>query len=211
MMMQTALGGSVFEAKWSIRSRRLGPQPQRLPRTRRTYPEYPYLSQCPLSPTPPVSMSAYFWNQHDRGAKPDAATQRAELMLVTSPGTFRGKRDVSAVGKGFPSVVNTQICTITQADGVFTLQNTGPVAGHEVSQLYLSFPVAYGQPPKILRGFARTFLEPGERRKVSVGLRVKDVSVWDVVGQEWVRVKGEVGVFVGASSRDLRLSGVMRV
>ncbi|KAJ7629867.1 hypothetical protein B0H17DRAFT_1218015 [Mycena rosella] len=46
------------------------------------------------------------------------------------------------------------------------MQNTGGVAGHEVSQLYLDFPAAYAELPKLLRGFARTLLNRGQRQTV---------------------------------------------
>ncbi|KAF7290169.1 Fn3-like domain-containing protein [Mycena indigotica] len=93
----------------------------------------------------------------------------------------------------------------------FTLKNTGRVAGAEVAQLYLTFPAAYNEPPRLLRGFSRVFLGAGQSKGVSIPLRVKDLSVWDVVAQKWVLVKGEVGVAVGASSRDIRLTGKMQL
>ncbi|KAJ7833847.1 glycoside hydrolase superfamily [Mycena olivaceomarginata] len=89
----------------------------------------------------------------------------------------------------------------------FRVQNTGHVAGSEVSQLYLSFPEGYGEPPKVLRGFARTLLQRGQSKTVTIPLRVKDVSVWDVVSQKWVVPKGTFTVQVGGSSRVLPLTG----
>ena len=40
-------------------------------------------------------------------------------------------------------------------------------------------------------------------------LRKKDVSVWDVVTQQWVVPSGEFTVQVGASSRDIRMTGTV--
>ncbi|KAJ7820192.1 hypothetical protein B0H13DRAFT_2377972 [Mycena leptocephala] len=59
----------------------------------------------------------------------------------------------------------------------FHVQNTGSLAGNEVSQLYLGFPAGDGEPPKVLRGFARTFLGRGQSQTVTIPLRLKDVRV----------------------------------
>jgi beta-glucosidase len=76
--------------------------------------------------------------------------------------------------------------------------------------VYLGFPDAYDQPPKILRGFARTLLSAGQSKSVSIPIRQKDVSVWDVVKQEWVQVTGTVKVYVGSSSRAIKLQGTIQ-
>lgn len=60
----------------------------------------------------------------------------------------------------------------------FSLKNTGHPAGHEVSQLYLSFPEDAGEPMKVLRNFERTFLKAGKATTVTMSLRLKDISVW---------------------------------
>ncbi|KAJ7702117.1 glycoside hydrolase superfamily [Mycena olivaceomarginata] len=103
---------------------------------------------------------------------------------------------------GGPAALYESILSVS-----FRVQNTGHVAGSEVSQLYLSFPEGYGEPPKVLRGFARTLLQRGQSKTVTIPLRVKDVSVWDVVSQKWVVPKGTFTVQVGGSSRVLPLTG----
>ena len=88
--------------------------------------------------------------------------------------------------------------------------NSGDKAGHEVMQLYLG--LGRESPPRVLRGFERVFLEPGESKMVTMQLLRRDVSVWDVTSQNWVAAgdNGEkVKVWLGASSRDLRLEGDM--
>ncbi|KAF8160393.1 beta glucosidase [Mycena galopus ATCC 62051] len=91
----------------------------------------------------------------------------------------------------------------------FEVKNTGKVAGNEVPQVYIGFPPAYNEPPKVLRGFARTLLSAGHSESVSIPLRQKDLSVWDVVKQEWVLVTGTVTVYVGSSSRNIHLTGTL--
>ncbi|KAG8416182.1 glycoside hydrolase 3, variant 2 [Metarhizium acridum] len=85
-----------------------------------------------------------------------------------------------------------------------TVTNTGSVAGEEVAQLYLRIP---GAPLKQLRGFEKARLAPGQPTTVDFGLTRRDLSEWDVGRQQWVVQGGEYRVFVGASSRDIRLTG----
>lgn len=89
----------------------------------------------------------------------------------------------------------------------FTIKNTGKTSGKEVAQLYISPPSNSGEPPNVLRGFEAVQLEAGEQRTVSLPLSRYDLSVWDVEKQGWARMEGSVGVWVGGSSRDVRLSG----
>lgn len=93
--------------------------------------------------------------------------------------------------------------TITAA-----VTNVGNVAGAEVAQLYLGFPSsAPPMPPKQLRGFAKLPLESGASGVAEFELTRRDVSYWDVAQQAWVVPTGTFTVYVGASSRDIRLDG----
>ncbi|KAI1500754.1 glycoside hydrolase family 3 protein [Biscogniauxia marginata] len=84
--------------------------------------------------------------------------------------------------------------------------NTGSVAGAEIAQLYLGIP---NSPPQQLRGFEKTFLSPKESATVRFNLTRRDFSVWDVVAQKWIVQEGSYAVRVGASSRDIRLTGTL--
>lgn len=91
-----------------------------------------------------------------------------------------------------------------------TLQNTGSVSGQEVAQLYLA--LGNGEPVRQLRGFNKTMLAAGESQQVTFEVTRRDLSIWDVPTQSWVDVTTlgtNVGVYVGASSRDLRLNGTI--
>ncbi|EIN08756.1 hypothetical protein PUNSTDRAFT_120347 [Punctularia strigosozonata HHB-11173 SS5] len=89
----------------------------------------------------------------------------------------------------------------------YTITNTGGFDGNEVSQLYLGFPKSANEPPRVLRGFDRSFIRRGGSAHVSLTLRRKDVSIWDVIKQQWVIPPGTFTVFVGSSSRKLHLTG----
>ena len=92
------------------------------------------------------------------------------------------------------------------------VRNTGAVAGAEVAQLYLGFPDASGEPPRQLKGFHKTaVLQPGESETVTFPLRARDTSIWDAAQHGWARQSGVFGVFVGASSEDVRANGSFTV
>jgi len=91
----------------------------------------------------------------------------------------------------------------------FVVANSGKVAGSEVAQLYLGFPPQAGEPP--LKGFRKTAtLAPGASERVTLSLAPRDLSIWDEVEHRWSAVPGVFQVRVGASSRDLRLSGALQ-
>jgi hypothetical protein len=73
--------------------------------------------------------------------------------------------------------------------------------------MYISPPTSANEPPSMLRGFQIVELKAGESKQVSMDLSRYDLSVWDVTRQGWAKMQGSVGVWVGASSRDVRLQG----
>lgn len=95
------------------------------------------------------------------------------------------------------------------------VMNTGEVDGTEVAQLYVGVPGAEEEdttPNRQLRGFNKVGpLVPGQEREVLFELTRRDLSVWDVVAQQWRLRRGEYTIWVGASSRDLRMQTVLVV
>ena len=93
-----------------------------------------------------------------------------------------------------------------------TLKNTGRRAGDEIAELYVH-PAAPGadRPVQELKGFRRTALGPGRAATVTFLLSPRDFAVWDTVRHAWKVVPGDYEIRVGASSRDIRLRGMMRV
>lgn len=87
-----------------------------------------------------------------------------------------------------------------------TVSNTGNVSGAAVVQLYLSFSnasVPAGTPVKVLRGFNKVLLAPGQSANVDFELTRRDVSFWNVTAQDWQIPVGIARLSVGFSSRDL--------
>ena len=93
----------------------------------------------------------------------------------------------------------------------FTVENTGPVPGDEVAQLYVSDVYAsMTRPVKELAGFARIHLEPGEKKRLIFLLHTSQLAFLDQ-DMKWKIEHGEIRVEAAASSDDVRLSGSFRI
>ncbi|WYZ40847.1 hypothetical protein EsH8_IV_001188 [Colletotrichum jinshuiense] len=150
----------------------------------------------------------------------DGIAPRYEFGFGLSYTTFEySALSASAVGTPVAGVPDPGVAVVQGGhpqlwDEVYTVtvqvRNAGAVAGHEVAQLYVGIPVE-GTPARQLRGFERVFVEAGASATVEFGLTRRDLSVWDVVAQQWRLADGEYGFWVGASSRDLRLNGTFTI
>jgi len=108
----------------------------------------------------------------------------------------------------------------------FTVVNSGALEGTEISQLYLAYPASAGEPKKVLRGFEEVELAVGGSVSVTITLSQREMrcvfnlcfstlivvfnwicSVWDTPSQSWVRPSGTFTAYVGASIKDIRLTG----
>ncbi len=86
-----------------------------------------------------------------------------------------------------------------------TVTNTGDRAGDEVVQLYLHDKIASVMAyEKVLRGFERVHLAPGESRRVEFKLYPRDLEILDK-RYEWTVEPGDFTVMIGASSEDIKL------
>lgn len=105
----------------------------------------------------------------------------------------------------------TEIRPDESFDVSFEVTNTGRRRGDEVVQLYvhdcLSSITVY---EKLLKGFERVTLEPGETKRVTMKLTPKDLSLLDA-GMRRVVEPGEFDIQIGASSTDIRLSARIEV
>jgi beta-glucosidase len=88
----------------------------------------------------------------------------------------------------------------------FNVTNTGTRAGAEVAQVYVGQPASAGEPPKNLRGFTKVSLNPGQTQRVTVTL---DPRSFQFFSGGWATAAGSHQIFVGASSRDIRLTGAV--
>jgi beta-glucosidase len=93
-----------------------------------------------------------------------------------------------------------------RADGIVTasvdVTNTGPRAGEEIVELYVGFPHSkVERPVKLLRGFEKVALAPGETKRVALPLRVKDLAYYDTASKGWIVERAVHTVLLGPSSR----------
>ncbi|KAE8356472.1 putative beta-glucosidase F [Aspergillus coremiiformis] len=99
-------------------------------------------------------------------------------------------------------------------DVAFSVQvkvtNTGSRDGRAVAQLYVELPASLGldTPSRQLRQFEKTkILSAGQSEVLTLDVTRKDLSVWDVVVQDWkTPVHGEgIKIWVGESVADMRV------
>ncbi|MCA9989717.1 MAG: glycoside hydrolase family 3 C-terminal domain-containing protein [Anaerolineales bacterium] len=93
-----------------------------------------------------------------------------------------------------------------------TVRNTGRVAGQEVVQLYVhDHHATLTRPEKELKAFAKVALAPGEATTVTFSLDQEAFWYYDPARGGWQAEPGEFDILIGASSRDIRLRGTVRL
>jgi beta-glucosidase len=96
-----------------------------------------------------------------------------------------------------------------------TVVNTGKRRGAEVPQVYVSLPENAGEPPKRLVAFEKVWLDPGQRRTVTMTIDPSASShplgVWDEAAQRWRVPEGSYVIAVGMSSADARLNQTVTI
>ncbi len=96
---------------------------------------------------------------------------------------------------------------------LFRVTNTGSRPGTAVPQVYVGRPPdpPVPMPPKALAGFEKVELDPGETVSVAIGITSRALSFWSEEEKGWRPAVGPRPVYVGASSRELRLEGTLYV
>ncbi len=90
----------------------------------------------------------------------------------------------------------------------FDIKNTGDCDGAEIAQLYVSLPQAEVFRPKMeLKGFAKVQLAAGESKRVSIPFDDKTFRYFNVKTNRFEIEKGIYSIQIGASIRDIRLTG----
>lgn len=82
----------------------------------------------------------------------------------------------------------------------FTAKNTSATLSKMSAASVASIPHE-----KELAGFKRIELAPGHSQQVTIHVGARELSSWSTIVHDWVRNPGTPAVYVGSSSRDLRL------
>jgi len=95
-------------------------------------------------------------------------------------------------------------------DVTFTLRNSGRMRGSEVAQVYLGppEPSPVPIPPRSLAAFRRVDLAAGASSRVTLHIEKRALSYWSIERHDWMPVGGVRPIYVGSSSREIRLSGI---
>jgi len=92
------------------------------------------------------------------------------------------------------------------------IRNAGSRRGSEVVQLYVrDLQSSVGRPVRELKGFEKVLLQPGEVQTVQFVLDKRAFAYYEIAIQDWHVESGAYNIDIGASSRDIRLTGQVDV
>ncbi len=94
----------------------------------------------------------------------------------------------------------------------FKVKNIGKMKGKEVVELYISSKTnGVFKPEKELKRFAKIELDVGKEKIVSFTLKQEDFAYYNVALKKWAVEAGKYKILIGASSKDIRLSALLKV
>ncbi len=93
------------------------------------------------------------------------------------------------------------------------IRNSGPVAGREVVQIYLSAPSGkLEKPSEELVAFAKTgLLEPGQSQTLPFVLSARDLASFAASSSSWIAEAGEYTIKAGASAKDIKQTATFKL
>ena len=84
------------------------------------------------------------------------------------------------------------------------VKNTGAVAGHAVTEVYVAAPSGAGwEAPKRLGAFDKTALAAGEEKTLALSVDPRLLATWDEAAHGWKIAAGDYKVMTGTSAADL--------
>ena len=108
------------------------------------------------------------------------------------------------------SYSNMKLSSVEMKDGdvlrvSIDVENTGKMAGSEVVQLYVSDKDStVPRAVKELKGFAKVFLNPGEKKTVTMELCARDFAYYETKIHDWYTPSGTYEIQIGHASDDIR-------
>ena len=90
----------------------------------------------------------------------------------------------------------------------YKIKNVGNCDGAEISQVYVADKEStIFRPAKELKGFKKVFLKAGEETTVEIELSKRAFAFYNADAAVWQVESGDFEILVGASSRDIKLTG----
>jgi beta-glucosidase len=107
---------------------------------------------------------------------------------------------------GAPVLSAERIAPGEEVSVTVPVTNSGKRAGSAVVQVYVHrVEGGTSGPDRVLGGFSRLRLEPGETREAVVAIEPRTFQYWDVAGQAWRTPGGVYEVLIGGSVDDVRV------
>ena len=104
------------------------------------------------------------------------------------------------------SILNDELTDAGQVEASVIVTNTGSMAGEEIVQLYVGFENSgIDRPVKLLRGFEKVSLAPGQSKKVKLIVDAKDLAWYDETNESWKVEKMDYELYIGSSSANSSL------
>jgi beta-glucosidase len=129
--------------------------------------------------------------------------RNVEPLFPFGHGLSYTKFDYSAL-----KITPAKVAAGKQVEVTMRVRNSGARAGAEIVQLYVhDVKSSVDRPLKELKGFQRVVLNAGEERSVTFKVDKAAMSFYSAAKDEWVAEAGAFEVWIGASSRDIRLKG----
>lgn len=95
-------------------------------------------------------------------------------------------------------------------EAYISIHNEGDRRADEIAQLYVGFPgVVVEQPRKLLRGFQRMSIRPGETATLRFFVPDQDLTYWDEASRDWRIEPGDYAIYVGGNSADADTRAVL--
>ncbi len=94
----------------------------------------------------------------------------------------------------------------------YDIKNVSGVDAKEISQVYVKDVFAsVVRPKRELKGFSKDLIKAGQIKRVSVNLDFRSFAYYSIALDGWTIEPGKFVIEVGASSRDIRLSGEIKL
>ncbi len=107
-------------------------------------------------------------------------------------------------GLSYTQFTQDSMDIVTESDKIIAsinVKNTGSRKGDQVVQLYIGFDNSeVEREHKLLKGFERVTLDPGESKRVSITCPYDKIRYYDPETEGWKLEKMEYQIYIGSSS-----------